>query len=322
MRISALIPAYNCSSTIVSTIESVLQQTRQPDEILVMNDGSTDNTEEVLRTFSDKIRAYKQPNSGVAQARNNLLAHATGDLIAFLDADDLWHPQYLETQLKSVSRYPAALAYFARHLTFFDGNQADWKDVPNTEDQRIELIERDEFLPQYAAAPGLYCISFCCVPRRTFDLIGAEPFQLRVSEDLYFCIRLAFEGPVAYYSVPVGADRIRNESLSSNRILLHQGEVRAFELLEKQKPHLPRQLEAAFGAAFASKRRLYAKALMGVGRESEARQQILYSFCQSRYPLSLIKSAGLLCATYLPKNLQPKWSGSLRTCASPSPNHK
>ena len=92
-----------------------------------------------------------------------------------------------------------------------------------------------------------------------------------MAEDVYFCNLLAFEGPVSFCSVPVGAYRLRKGSLSSNRLSLNEGEVRAFELLEEQKPRLPKRLNAAFGVAFAIRRRLYPKTLMGVGRKVEAR---------------------------------------------------
>ena len=125
MKISVVIPAYNCQNTIVSTVESVFRQTLAPLEVLVMNDGSTDKTPAILKSFGPRVTVFRQSNGGVASARNALCQHANGDLIAFLDSDDLWHPRYLEAQSKLVQTYPTAVAFFAAHVNFLgDGNYA------------------------------------------------------------------------------------------------------------------------------------------------------------------------------------------------------
>ena len=98
MKICVIIPAYNASATIDATIQSVLDQTHLADEILVVDDGSTDDTFARLSAYGSKIKVFRQPNQGVACARNFLCHQATGDLVAFLDADDVWHPDYLKTQ--------------------------------------------------------------------------------------------------------------------------------------------------------------------------------------------------------------------------------
>jgi len=97
--ISVIIPAYNHASFLASTIDSALSQTLKPSEIIVVDDGSTDDTSSVLRTFVHKIRVLRQNNRGVAAARNRGAEIATGDYLAFLDADDVWLPQKLEMQL-------------------------------------------------------------------------------------------------------------------------------------------------------------------------------------------------------------------------------
>jgi hypothetical protein len=278
-----------------------------------MDDGSTDDTGSIACSFGAKVTLVRQTNRGVSAARNALLAKSRSTLIAFIDSDDLWHPRYLEMQLKAASLHPSAAAYFAAHLTFQDGTEVDWKDIPSRMERAIELIQPKEFLPRYAAMPGLFFPSFCCVPRQTLNRLGEEPFKLRLAEDLYFCNRLAFEGPVAYCLIPTGAYRLRKGSLSSDRLPLNEAEVRAFELLEKYKPGLPKELVIALDAAFAVKRRLYAKTLMGVGRKAEARRQLLSSLRHSLHPTSLIKSVGLLCATHAPTRLQPKWPSAVRS---------
>src|SRR5262249_53680055 len=97
--ISVFIPAYNHARFLASTIDSALSQPLTPSEIIVVDDGSTDDTSSVLGTFGHEIRVLRQNNRGVAAARNRGAAMATGDYLAFLDADDVWLPQKLEMQL-------------------------------------------------------------------------------------------------------------------------------------------------------------------------------------------------------------------------------
>jgi glycosyltransferase involved in cell wall biosynthesis len=98
--VSVIIPTYNCGAYVGSAVESVLAQTYSPIELVVVDDGSTDNTADILRPYLGRITFITQMNRGVAAARNAGIAHSTGDLIAFLDADDLWHPEKLAQQVR------------------------------------------------------------------------------------------------------------------------------------------------------------------------------------------------------------------------------
>lgn len=108
--ISVIIPLYNKAHTIVNTLNTVFHQTYQDFEVVIVNDGSTDNGVEVIRqNFNDsRIRIINQRNSGVSVARNRGVEAAKGDWIAFLDADDEWLPEYLNTLISTLSYYPNA----------------------------------------------------------------------------------------------------------------------------------------------------------------------------------------------------------------------
>ena len=108
-QISVIIPTYNAEDTIVETIQSVRQQTFQDFEIIVINDGSQDKTVELLQTIKDeRLQVFSYENGGLPAARNRGISHATGQFIAFLDADDLWTADKLELQLKALQQNPAA----------------------------------------------------------------------------------------------------------------------------------------------------------------------------------------------------------------------
>lgn len=106
MSVSVIIPVYNGESTLAEAVESVRSQGADSLEIIVVDDGSTDRTGEVIRTLGRKVRSFRQANAGPAAARNRGLTKARGDWIAFLDADDLWAPGKLARQLDFLERHP------------------------------------------------------------------------------------------------------------------------------------------------------------------------------------------------------------------------
>jgi glycosyltransferase involved in cell wall biosynthesis len=308
MKVSVLIPAYNCAATIGATLESVLCQTAPADEILVMDDGSSDETATILKLYEPRIKMFRQPNGGPSIARNALIARAQGDLIAFLDSDDLWHPRYLQMQRKLFELHPDAAALFIGHENFFGLGSYDWG---NIHDDRpvVELFDPSSFLRRFRTAPGHFVPSFCCVPKRVLDGMGSEPFKLRLAQDVYLFNLLPFWGPVAFVSAPLlGAYRVREGSIASNRLDCVGDEVSVFELLkEHYRKATDLNLIKEFERTFPSKRRAYAKHLLGVGRTLEARNQLRRSFSHSSDPVSLAKSFALLSVSYLPRPLQPKW---------------
>ena len=111
-KITVVIPTYNRAHLLIRTVESALAQTRSPDEIIVVDDGSTDDTAAVLRAFIDakpphspEIRHFVQQRKGPSAARNRGIAEARGEWIAFLDSDDLWHPEKLERQFNAIDGF-------------------------------------------------------------------------------------------------------------------------------------------------------------------------------------------------------------------------
>lgn len=109
MKFSVVIPLYNKEHYIEKTIKSVLNQTFQDFEVIVVNDGSTDSSLDVAQTIkSDKVKIISQKNAGVAVARNTGIEHAYAKYIAFLDADDEWHPEYLQTIDALTEKFPTS----------------------------------------------------------------------------------------------------------------------------------------------------------------------------------------------------------------------
>jgi len=135
-KISVVIPAYNAEIHLRATLESVFAQTNQPCEIIVVDDGSTDRTEEIARFYEPRIRYIKQQNQGQAKARNTGIHAAVGDWIALLDSDDLMAPEKLSKQLAIISASPnpnLVIVYSAFTFLFPDGSTSEKPVYPATE---------------------------------------------------------------------------------------------------------------------------------------------------------------------------------------------
>ena len=115
--VSVVVTTYNKAPYVAEAIASVLAQTRAPDQVIVVDDGSTDGTREILRRY-DGLELHLRENGGVSAARNAGLAAATGELVAFLDGDDIWEAEYLEAQIGAALRHPSAGLVVADGIQF------------------------------------------------------------------------------------------------------------------------------------------------------------------------------------------------------------
>ena len=199
MKISVVIPTFNSASFIKNTLDSVLAQSHQAYEILVLDDGSTDDTVAILRSYGSLITVATQKNRSVAHARHNLVTLAQGDLVAFLDHDDLWHPSYLETQVKGFNQHKHAAAFFTKHITFKNETGLTNWGQSITLSPIIELIPPDQFIPRYNRSTGtFYSMSFCVVPKAILTNMGDEPFLVTAVgvDDFFLCNQFPLYGPV------------------------------------------------------------------------------------------------------------------------------
>jgi glycosyltransferase involved in cell wall biosynthesis len=324
MNLSVVIPTYNSSRTIQSTLNSVLKQTLQPEEILVLDDGSSDNTVSLLSAYHPRVTVFHQENKGVASARNTLCRRANSDLVAFLDHDDVWHPRYLEIQAGLYHRHPQAVAMFTGHTDFFGYADYEWKDGAVGGTGTVTLKSPLSFLEMYNTKAGLFgSASFFCVPKKVLLEIGPEPFQPLVSgvDDSYLCTLLPLYGPVVYLEEPLVAYRIIREAQSTDKVKAFGLWVKVFEILENRyTSDADPQLRRAFQFAFASKRRQFAKRLFGVGRTGEGREQLYASLRNCSGTSSIAKTLGLLLISHMPRALQPRWPAGQREWKSAEAN--
>jgi glycosyltransferase involved in cell wall biosynthesis len=128
MRISVLIPVHKSEQCIRETLESVLGQTAPVHEIVVVDDGSTDGTADIVRSFGDSVRYVRQTSQGVSAARNTGIREATGDWIAFLDHDDLMQPRKIEVQAAMIEANPHLICVYTAFAFLYTDGQT--KEVP------------------------------------------------------------------------------------------------------------------------------------------------------------------------------------------------
>jgi glycosyltransferase involved in cell wall biosynthesis len=208
--VSVVIPTYNRAHCVGEAIKSVLDQTYKNFEIIVVDDGSTDNTQEVLATFGDRIRVIRQENKGVSAARNAGIREARGEWLAFLDSDDLWLPDKLGIQIADLRRYPEAIAhmvdaeiigYGTQRITLFDirGLKEQFRMRPLRKRPLLDVLQTQFFTSSW------------CLKTSIVKGLGGFREEMRIFEDWDLLTRVAFEG-VFVVSTYVGVVMRRPES--------------------------------------------------------------------------------------------------------------
>ncbi len=212
-RISVIVPAYNAARFVAEAVESILNQTLAPMEIVVVNDGSTDDTEAILRPYRERIHYIRQQNRGLPAARNRGIEESQGDLIAFLDADDVWLPGKLEKQWKCFQDHPAAGLVHSNVLLWHD---ATGEKTPGYEGLRertgwcySKLFSRSAIIP-----------SATMVKRECLDRVGLFNESMRTSEDYELFLRIARYYEFAYVDDPLILYRRHDSNMSKNSLLM------------------------------------------------------------------------------------------------------
>jgi GT2 family glycosyltransferase len=195
--VSVVIPAYNAASVLPRAIESVLGQTSRPEEVIVVDDGSTDNTAQVATQYGPSITYIRQDNAGASAARNRGIAEATGEWIAFLDSDDEWLPPKLQYQWE-------VLQGDAQLIWCWCNTEAVVKDVariPPIPSLLKAEVARGEPLPFFVAAlRGVpFQTSGFLIHRSVFEKVGMFDPLLRVAEDRDMWWRIAMKYPRVGY---------------------------------------------------------------------------------------------------------------------------
>ena len=264
ISISVIIPTFNRASYLNDCIDSVLKQTYCNIEVIVIDDGSTDETEQVLKAYKDKIISSYQDNKGVSSARNKGVSSASGDWLAFLDSDDYWLPNKLESQVKHLLKFSDLKWIHCDEIWIRNGVRVNPKKKHGKQGGQIFK----------------QCLALCCVSpsavmiEKDFYLAnGGFRNDFPVCEDYDLWLKLAKQEPIGFVSDAlvikrgghedqlsrfIGLDLYRLEALvwqlensnldSNEQTLVRDWVRRRFVILEKgyKKHHKQKELKILY----------------------------------------------------------------------------
>ncbi len=217
-KISVIVPAYNSEQTILATITSVQNQTFPDWEVIVINDGSTDGTLQVLEQIQDeKIKIYSYDNGGVSFARNKGINYATGEFITFLDADDLWSPDKLELQLKALQNNPEAGVVYSLVVSGLEKSEDSFTFVEGNKTVYQGNVYRQLLLENFIS-----CGSNILVRREAIRSVGIFDSQVDSCEDWDYCLRLATKYSFVCIAKPQIIHRKTLGSMSSKAVVIEE----------------------------------------------------------------------------------------------------
>lgn len=228
--VSVIIPTYQRAHWVGQAIESVLVQSYRDYEIIVVNDGSTDGTASRLNEFGDRVRVIHQANRGLPAARNAGINAAKGDLLAFLDDDDLWFPGKLASQIALFSRDPSVGLVYA-DMTLFDENGD--RESSYADRCRPPLMQNAATLFRYNFIP----VPTVMVRRACLDQVGLFDETLTACEDYDLWLRI-----IEHWPVLGSSDILARYRLSANSIHRDKGRMLLNELRVKEKAFARNQM--------------------------------------------------------------------------------
>lgn len=197
-RFSVVIPLYNKGRHVAKALNSVLSQHIPDFEVIVVDDGSTDNGAQVVQSFFDsRIKLLRQANAGVSAARNRGIEEAEAELIAFLDADDAWEPDFLGTIAALTEKFPKAGAFATAYVV----REPDGK-MRTPRYEAIPRSSQEVIIPSYFLAGTLgempVWASAVCIPKAVFREVGVFSVGEKLGEDHDMWARIALQYPIAF----------------------------------------------------------------------------------------------------------------------------
>ena len=220
--ISIVIPLYNKESSILKTIQSVISQTYTDYELIVVNDGSTDNGTKIVENYPDtRINLINKENGGVCSARNRGIQEAKGEYIALMDADDLWDVKYLEEQVRMIRDFPKAAMWSINYAETRNGKIV--RRVPTgLPDGYRGYVEHYFEMPERVS--DLFHPSSTVVRREVFDKVGLFDERIKYAEDsdLWFRVNALYK--TAFYDQYMVSYQLDAE----NRAMTRRRDLRYF----------------------------------------------------------------------------------------------
>ena len=198
MKISIVIPLYNTAATIKRTVDSVLAQTESEWELIVIDDGSSDEGTDLISAYTDsRVKLIRQPNSGVSVARNRGAEFASNEIVAFLDADDYWDPAHLANLKTLIEKFPGAVLYATAYSVVEEDGSIRKIRIRNEGRGPEHLLMKDYFADILDVERPVQ-VSAVAIKKSSLDEVGGFPIGITSGEDTITLARLACNGDLAY----------------------------------------------------------------------------------------------------------------------------
>ena len=314
--VSVIVPAFNVAAFLDAALASAAAQTYSKLEVIVVDNGPSDETPQIAKRWAEKDTRFvsvRQLGVGLSAARNTGLAHAKGELIAFLDADDVWFPEKLTRQVDLLKAHPQANILFSNYY-LWDGNQ----------DEGLRYRKLKYFPQKDVHTKLIYCSQFglssVVIKRETVDQVGQFDVTLAAAEDWSLWLRIAETGLKAHgIWEPLWRYRVRSGSASQQKIKAADCVVRVLEkalsrsaVLAPWRDDVERSLQIARGSLELAKVRPLIEtqpdavpaAIWRAWRHCPRRIKCLLWYFATTWPKAL---GGRLLAEMIHRKIRRKW---------------
>ena len=297
---SVVIPAYNCAAFLPETLESVFAQTYRDLEIILVDDGSTDNTPAVVAPYLNRINYIRQKNGGLPAARNTGIRAAKGEFIALLDADDSWMADKLERQLPRFSDAEIGIVY-----SDFSVRYADGRFQPSYLVNR-PLASEGHVLENYIRSRFLFP-STMVIRQSCLEEFGVFDEEMLACEDVELFARICSRWKVARVDEPLVIRYEGAHNITSNSTKINHYTILALQKVLSRQPDLPKSTREVIDKELGQQHWWYGYAAFKDKNMPQARQHLIAAIrCDSH---NVRKAAPVLAASYLPTPLMDLLKG-------------
>jgi glycosyltransferase involved in cell wall biosynthesis len=307
---SVIIPAYNCAAFLPETLKSVFAQTCSDFEVILIDDGSTDDIGAAIEPYLGRIKYIRQQNKGLPGARNTGIRAAQGDFIALLDADDSWAPEKLERQLPRFADSEVGIVYSDFSVRYADGRF-----------QHSYLVDRPlasegHILEKYIRSRFLFP-STMLIRRECFDEFGGFDEEMLACEDIELFARICSRWKAALVNTPLAIRYEGSHNITANSGRMNQYTILALKKILQKEPDLPVSTQKVLHEELGRQHFWRGYEAFGVGNSVQARTSLFEAI---RYDANYLRSGSvLIAASFLPGSAREFLRRFKRTAKIDSP---
>lgn len=290
-KVSVNMCCYNSERFLKATIQSILRQSYENYELIIIDDGSSDGTAEIIKGFNDqRIKYYYQANKGLSASRNRAVRHSSGEYVAFIDHDDIWLPDKLAQQVALLDTDPAV------GLVYTDAYMVNWRTKQKKRFSGMVTMSAGQVLDKLFLCDFII-LSSIIVRKRLFELVGYFDEKLTLAEDYDFLFRAAKTTRFAYVPLPAVEYTIHSSNSTRNKLVAHQEEILVlYRYLANYRELLSGMGKAAVNRRLAAAHRTLGDDYLFKDMAAEAGQE--YSKALSLNPFAIKNLGSYLLFTF------------------------